>query len=282
MKRILFSLGFLLTLVLFAITATVWQRPRQQCIVDGTDIIPITRVEISEQDGTKNLFCSVCCARVWLDRNPEVARALDAGQAGLTVVDEVSGLPVDGSLAYWIRSDQFSRRENKCQLHVFKEKQDAARHLRNFAGQEMTGYLAGLGKKLPWASDFTAPDQEGAQHQFHEYRGQVVFLRFWSSVNPFARTDLANLQQAYDRFKERGFTVVAVNVEQDPATVRNFVKELDITFPVLLDPSGKIADQYSVTGYPTGFLLDRAGIVQSSSVGEVSAELMEPLLYPLW
>jgi len=281
-KRILFSIVFLFVIGLVAIAATLWQQPRQQCIVDGTDIVPITRVEISEQDGTSKLFCSVCCARVWLDAHSDVAGELAAGQAGLTVVDEVSGLPVDGSLAYWIRSSQFSRRENKCQLHVFKEKRDASRHLRNHQGQEMVGYLAGLGKKLPWAANFSAMDLAGVEHQLHEYRGKVVFLRFWSSANPFTRTDLSNLQQAYDRFKERGFTVVAVNVEQDAETVRIFLAKLDITFPVLLDPKGRIADRYRVTGYPTGFLIDRSGIVQSSSVGEVSADLMEPLLYPLW
>ncbi len=282
MKRILFSFVFLLVLALLAVTATLWQQPGQQCIVDGNDIIPITRVEIAEQDGSDNVFCSVCCARVWLDAHPGAARELAAGKAGLTVVDEVSGLPIDGTLAYWIQSSQFSRRENKCRIHVFRKKQDASKHLHNYQGEEMIGYLAGLGRKLPWAGNFTAEDLDGVEHQLHDYRGQVVFLRFWSSANPFARTDLSNLQQAYDRFKERGFTVVAVNVEQDAETVRIFLAELDITFPVLLDPEGEIADQYSITGYPTGFLIDRSGIVQSSSVGEVSADLMEPLLYPLW
>ena len=282
MKRIFFPIAFLLVLALLAITATLWQQPRQQCIVDGTDIVPITRVEISKQDGSKKVFCSVCCARVWLDANPEAAHELAIGQSDLTVVDEVSGLPIDGSLAYWIKSSQFSRRENKCQIHVFKEKQDASRHLHNYQGQEIVGYLAGLGRKLPWADNFTARDLNGIEHQLHDYRGKVVFLRFWSSANPFAQADLSNLQQAYDRYKERGFTVVAVNVEQDAETVRNFLEELNITFPVLLDPEGNIADQYSITGYPTGFLLDRSGIVRSSSVGEISADLMEPLLHPLW
>lgn len=282
MKRFYFFLIFFVALAFIAVISTLQQNSGEKCIVDGTAIIPITRVEIDEQEGGKRIFCSVCCARTWLDKNPSVVLALASNRDKLTVVDEVSGLPIDGSLAYWIKSSRFSRRENKCMVHVFKERQDASKHLRNFQGREMVGYLAGLGRKLPWAADFIAGDLNGKKHHLSEYRGRVVFLRFWSSANPFAGTDLTNLQQAYDRYKERGFVVVAVNVEQNSKTVHHFVEKLHLTFPVLLDPDGKIADQYGISGYPTGYLLDRAGIVQSSSVGELSAELMEPLLYPLW
>lgn len=280
-KQTCFFLAFFVVLALIAGLSSLKQDSGEQCLVDGNTIIPITRVEIEVKGGDKKVFCSVCCAGVWLDHHPDVLKQLHDDTAALTVVDEVSGLPIDGNLAYWIESDQFSRRENKCRVHVFKEKADASRHLRNFHGRERVGYLAGLGKKLPWAADFTAKDPTGKRHHLRDYRGRVVFLRFWSSANPFAEKDLTNLQQAYDRYGDRGFVVVAVNVEQDRQTVRKFVGKLHITYPVLLDPDGKIADQYGITGYPTGFLLDRAGIVQSSSVGEISADLMRPLLYPL-
>ena len=280
-KRIYFVAIFFILLALLATVASLCKRSDEQCLVDGNDIIPVTRVEIEVPGGGKKIFCSVCCARTWLDRNPEVVSKLHDSSAGLIVVDEVSGIPIDGSLAYWIASDQYSRLENKCRIHVFKEKADASRHLRNFHGREMVGYLAGVGRQLPWAADFIADDLTGRKHHLHEYRGSVVFLRFWSSVNPFAEMDLTNLQQAYDRFKQHGFIVVAVNVEQDLKTVRQFVDKLHLNYPIVLDTDGKIADQYGITGYPTGFLLDRAGIVQSSSVGEISADLMKPLLYPL-
>jgi len=49
-----------------------------------------------------------------------------------------------------------------------------------------------------------------------------------------------------------------------------------------LDPDGTIADRYGVSGYPTGFLIDRSGIIANRVIGELPPEIMEPLLYPLW
>ena len=60
-----------------------------------------------------------------------------------------------------------------------------------------------------------------------------------------------------------------------------FTKDLDLPFPVLLDPQGKIADQYGINGYPTGFLIDQAGIIRHQSIGEILPDLMEPLISPL-
>ena len=94
-------------------------------------------------------------------------------------------------------------------------------------------------------------------------------------------TDLKNLQEAHDRFGEQNFTVIAVNVEDTKEKVIKLVRELSISFPVLLDPDGKIADQYQITGFPTGFLLDKSGIVDSSTVGELTADVLEPFLYSL-
>jgi len=70
-------------------------------------------------------------------------------------------------------------------------------------------------------------------------------------------------------------------VEDPKEEVATIMQELEISFPVLLDTDGKIADQYQVTGFPTGYLLDKSGIVDSSSIGEVSADVLTPFLHAL-
>ncbi len=282
MKRSFFSILFLLALAGIAALVQVTRRPVEHCLLDGTGIIPISRVEIREPGSTPQVFCSLCCARLWLEQHPELERSVRMEKAAILVVDEVSGLPLDAGQAYWIESDRYSRRENNCRVHVFKEKKDASRHLRRYHGVEVAGYLAGLGKTLPWAADFTAPDIQGRLHALHQYRGRIVFLRFWSAANPFVEQDLRNLEKVQERFAERGFTVVAVNVEERPEKVTRLVSRLQLTYPVLLDPDGRVADLYRITGFPTGFLLDRSGIVEESTVGELVPDLMEPLLQPLW
>ncbi len=281
-RTITWSLLFICLLALIALAARRWQRPRETCAYDGTSVQPITRVELTMADKKKLVFCSTCCAHAWLRHHPDFAKKLDQGQGSLLVVDEVSGQQLDSSLAYWVESDLFSRPENRCRVHVFKDKEAAARHLLAHHGRERRGYLAGRGRKLSWAKDFLARNLEGKAIHLHDFQGKIVFIRFWSSENPFYRKDLRQLQQAYARFSRHGFVVLAIDVEEVPAKVVSAIAGLGLTYPVLLDPNGTIADSYGVTGYPTGYLLDRAGIVEKSVVGEITAELMQPLIAPFW
>ncbi len=272
---------FFLLLVLIAWFSGQKNQSGESCRVDGTSIVPITRVVLIDEKGEEFLFCSLCCAKTWLTGHGELIPQLDSGIASLTVVDEISGQEIDASLAYWIQSKEYSRKENRCQSHVFSDKQAASKYLHQHQGRELPGYLAGLGQQLSWAEDFSLEDITGKQHNLAEYRGRIVFLRFWSLKNPFVETDLRNLQEAHERFKKQGFMVVAVNVEDKREDVVTFVAKLGLSFPVLLDPDGKIADQYEITGFPTGFLLDRSGIVGSSTIGEITADVLEPFVYSL-
>ncbi len=272
---------FLLLLVLIAWFSGQSNQSGESCRVDGTGIVPITRVVLVDEKGEEFLFCSLCCAQTWLTGHDELLPQLTSGKASLTVVDEISGQEIDASLAYWVQSREYSRKENRCQSHVFSDKQAASKYLRQHQGRELPGYLAGLGLQLSWAEDFSLEGINGKRQSLSDYRGKIVFLRFWSLKNPFVETDLRNLQEAHDRFQKQGFTVVAVNVEDKREEVVQFVDKLALSFPVLLDPDGKIADQYEITGFPTGFLLDQSGIVNSSTVGELTADVLEPFIYSL-
>lgn len=280
-KKLFLTGLFFLVLVLIAWLSGKSNQSGEICRLDGTGIVPITRVVLVDSNGEESLFCSLCCAKTWLESNEEIISQLNDGKASLTVVDEISGQEIDVSLAYWVESPEYSRRENRCQAHVFSDKQAAARYLRQHQGKELPGYLAGLGLRLSWAADFTLEDIHGEKQSLSDYQGKIVFLRFWSLKNPFVQTDLQNLQEAQERFGEQGFTIVAVNVEDNREEVLKFIKPLALSFPVLLDPAGIVADLYQITGFPTGFLLDQSGIVESSTIGELTADVLEPFLFSL-
>jgi len=271
---------FLLVLVAIAWFSDSNQRSEEICRVDGTGIIPITRVELVDDKGEEALFCSLCCARTWLDSHEQLREQLSDGSAILTVVDEISGKEIDASLAYWVQSKEYSRKENNCRVHVFGDKQAASKYLGRHDGKELPGYLADMGQHLSRAADFSLKDIHGTVHSLSDYRGKIVFLRFWSLKNPFVETDLSNQQKIQERFQEQEFTVVAVNVEDSKEQVTAVMKKLAISFPVLLD-DGKVADTYQIAGFPTGYLLDKSGFVDSSSVGELTADILEPFLYSL-
>jgi peroxiredoxin len=68
-------------------------------------------------------------------------------------------------------------------------------------------------------------------------------------------------------FVARGLSVVGINVRERTATVRAYSKELGLTFPLVLDPQGKIYAAYGVIGLPTTFLIDRDGRPVALAVG---------------
>lgn len=280
-KTILLCGLFFLLLAALAWISSQSDKGTENCLVDGTSLLPISRVSIQSANGDISLFCSLCCAHTWLETQEEVVADLREGRGNITVVDEISGLEIDATLAYFVESDEYSRKENRCRSHVFSDKQAASTYLRKTGGREQPGYLAGLGPKLSWAENFTLPDMQGKQVSLSDFRGKIVFLRFFSMQNPFVKKDFADLQIAQERFQDKGFTVLAVSVEDAKEDVEKLLQELTITFPVLVDSDGKIADNYQITGFPTGFLLDPSGIVDSSTIGEVTADVLAPFLHSL-
>jgi len=77
------------------------------------------------------------------------------------------------------------------------------------------------------------------------------------------------IDKYYRRLNKEGFLVLAVNVKQSAEVALAFTAQLDVTFPVPLDPDGKMAKRYGVYAIPTNFLIDRQGIVQEILIGEV-------------
>ena len=77
------------------------------------------------------------------------------------------------------------------------------------------------------------------------------------------------IEALYQRYKDRGLEVVAVNLDMlSTAGVEAFVKEVEVTFRIVLDPSWATARAYRVVGVPTTYLIDRAGNVVVREVGE--------------
>ena len=132
------------------------------------------------------------------------------------------------------------------------------------------------------APDLNLSTLEGKTARLSDYRGQVVLLNFWASWCGPCRLEVPHLVAAYEKYKDRGFTVAAVNLGEPSERVEVFVTEFQITFPVLLDPAGQARRLYPIRGIPTSFLLDAEGIVRKVVIGamdeETLVELVEPLL----
>ncbi len=69
------------------------------------------------------------------------------------------------------------------------------------------------------------------------------------------------------KWAEEGLVVLAIDIGESPSTVREFVKNYGLTFPVLLDSAQDVSLEYYVHGIPTTFFIDREGIIRDIRIG---------------
>jgi peroxiredoxin len=119
------------------------------------------------------------------------------------------------------------------------------------------------------APDFTLKTLEGHTVRLSELRGQkVVLINFWATWCPPCRIEMPAMQQIYSEYKAKGLEILAVNIESDAQEeIRDFVKELRLTFPILLDPDMKITRNFRLIGLPVSILIDRQGVIRAKIVG---------------
>ena len=119
------------------------------------------------------------------------------------------------------------------------------------------------------APDFALKTLDGKTVRLSDLRGKkVVLINFWATWCPPCRSEMPTMQQIYTEYKGKGFEILAINIEPDSKDeIRDFMKELRLTFPVLLDSDMKVTRTYRLIGLPVSMLIDRQGIIRSKTIG---------------
>lgn len=123
--------------------------------------------------------------------------------------------------------------------------------------QAMAGASAGAA-----APDFALAALSGPNQRLSEHVGQVVLLNFWATWCGPCRQEMPYLEEIYRRYRDAGFTVLGVNLDNDPEGARNMVEDLGVSFPVLFDGDKSVSRLYQVRAMPMTFLIDRDGQVR--------------------
>jgi peroxiredoxin len=100
-----------------------------------------------------------------------------------------------------------------------------------------------------------------------EYRGSVIILNFWASWCLECRPEMPVLERLQREFSSRGLVIIGINTREKKEAARRYAKELDLTFPLVLDWDGKINALYGVVGLPTTFVIGRDGRAVGFAVG---------------
>jgi len=98
-------------------------------------------------------------------------------------------------------------------------------------------------------------------------RGKVVYLDFWASWCGPCRVSFPQLEQLRHELGPDGFEVLAINVDEEEADARQFLADVPVSYPVVRDGEGITPQTYGILGMPTGYLIDRQGVVREIHQG---------------
>ncbi len=115
---------------------------------------------------------------------------------------------------------------------------------------------------------------KGADPSLRARRGRVTIVHFWTFGCINCKHNLPYYAQWQQRFGKRGVGIIGVHTpetatERDATNVVRKVKELGITYPVLLDQTGENWKRWAQRCWPTVYLIDKQGRVRIAWEGEL-------------
>jgi len=124
--------------------------------------------------------------------------------------------------------------------------------------------------KLEWNSF------EGDFLSLSDYQGKVVVVTFWATYCQPCHRNLQNLKKLYPLYKDQGFEVIAISLDDNEEVVTQHMHKLGVNFPVTLKAytSGSKMLQ-NVMGTPTNYLIDRKGNIVKKQFGLMSYENLQ-------
>jgi cytochrome c biogenesis protein CcmG/thiol:disulfide interchange protein DsbE len=125
------------------------------------------------------------------------------------------------------------------------------------------------------APDFTLPSVDGPPVRLADLKGRPVFVNFWATWCAPCREEMPAMQALYERYRDQGLVLLAVNMEEDEARVRRWIEQGGYTFTFLLDSDGQLVKRYNVNAAPTSYFIDRDGVIRDLKLGAISPAEME-------
>ena len=121
-----------------------------------------------------------------------------------------------------------------------------------------------VGKPAP---KFQLSDLKEQPVSLGDLQGRPVVVNFWATWCGPCVYEMPYIQEVYDERSGDGLVVLAVNIGESPSRAREFMESHQLSFPVLLDRDGKVAERYNIRAIPTTVFIDKGGIIQAIRVG---------------
>lgn len=140
--------------------------------------------------------------------------------------------------------------------------------------------ITGCAKERTWQIGSPAPeisclDFNDRTVKLAAFRGKVVVLRFWATGCNGCIAGMPALDEYGKKYQQKDLAVLAINMGNPKQQVAAFVRDLHLSYPLLLDPALIATRKYGVLLSPTIFFIDRQGMARKIVAGEITQDLFE-------
>jgi thiol-disulfide isomerase/thioredoxin len=94
-----------------------------------------------------------------------------------------------------------------------------------------------------------------------ELRGQVVLVNFWATWCGSCRSEMPGFQTVFDEYRDQGFTILSLSIDDAAGTVESFFDEHGYSFPVAM-ATEDATRRFGATGVPISYLIDQQGEIR--------------------
>jgi peroxiredoxin len=105
--------------------------------------------------------------------------------------------------------------------------------------------------------------------------GKVILLDFWASWCAPCKASFPAMDEIYQDYKDQGFVILAVSVDNTAKAYKKFADKSEVTFPLMLDTEKKLVSTAEIEAMPTSFLIDKKGIIRSVHKGYLGKKTIE-------
>jgi len=128
-----------------------------------------------------------------------------------------------------------------------------------------------VGQRAP---DFELSKADGGTLRLSELRGHPVWINFWAPWCPACRTEMPRIEGFWLERQADGLVVMGVGVRDTPEAFRRYAAEVGVSYPLVMDLDGKVAERYRALALPVHYWLDRDGIVRGWAFGELPPDVL--------
>lgn len=127
------------------------------------------------------------------------------------------------------------------------------------------------------APDFTGTTLDGETIRLGDLRGKVVLVNDFASWCGPCLAETPHLVEVFNTNAE-DVVFIGLNLQESEDAVVTYRDDFAVTYPLVLDPDGRLIDIYKPIGLPTSWFIDPDGVVRYVHVGPMTAGMIQRAL----